>query len=107
MNALRSLPLSVLAYVSMPNDWNQLLNWLRIVTLGVYRFAQGTPSEKIDVKDDRVSLIVSPDELTYAEEHLAHDLARLIGAAFAREQGKSIIAWLVRGETAEARTSST
>jgi hypothetical protein len=81
LNALRTMPLSALAWISRPSDRNELMDWLKIATIGVCRFARRTPPERIDIRNKTISRLVSPEELSYIEEHLAEDLARLIGAA--------------------------
>lgn len=82
--ALRTIPLSVMVYVTMATDGQKLVQLLRSATIAAWLYTRPTqPGQSVNIGDGN-QLQIMREELNYAEVHLGSDIARFMGAMSAR-----------------------
>ena len=99
INAVRTLPLSVVAYITMQFWSDDVVSLVRSATLAAWLFGKPTPAESFLITSGRNAIQASREDVEYAKKHIGRDLARLIGATFARQTAEGAYRMAGKGAT--------
>lgn len=85
IKALRTMPLSAMAAICMEGSTQQLVERVRDATVAAWIFGRRAPSGMCVMYDAASYLYSSEEELAGLESNLGPDMARFMGAVFARQ----------------------
>jgi hypothetical protein len=84
LKALRTLPVHIVALVTVSVRYEEILPLLRDASLAVWIFSKPPPDGTVVSHGGKNAMQYTPWQLEYAAANLALDLGKLLGAAFAR-----------------------